>query len=79
MAIRNFWIEVEIDGRKTKLNGGPVNKDGKMKVKLYQRDEGTIHEAVTITCENVDDQLLTQIVAKSPDGSSAASAVRTTR
>ena len=79
MAIRNFWIEVEIDGRKTKLKGGPVSKDGEMKVKLYQRDEGAIHEAVDIVCKRVDDQLFTQIVAKSPDGSASASGVRTNR
>lgn len=51
MAIRNFWIEVEIAGRKTKLKGGPANKLGGMKVTLYQRDKGTIHKSVTVDCE----------------------------
>ena len=28
MAMRNFWIDVDIDGRKTLLSGGPRTKDG---------------------------------------------------
>ena len=26
--MRNFWIDVDIDGRKTRLSGGPKSKDG---------------------------------------------------
>lgn len=40
MAMRNFWIEGEIDGRKTKLTGGPVRKDGGFKLVVYVRDGG---------------------------------------
>lgn len=51
MALRNFWVEVEIAGRKTKLKGGPANRMGGMKITLYQRDNGTIHKSVTVDCE----------------------------
>ena len=38
--LRNWWIEVEIDGRKTKLVGGPRAKDGGFNLKIYQRSYG---------------------------------------
>lgn len=50
MAVRNFWIEVDIDGRKTPLCGGPRRKDGGMDVSLYQRDEGNVELALHIRC-----------------------------
>lgn len=51
MAVRNFWIEVEIDGRKTTLSGGPRAKDGSMSVTLYVREDGDSVRAVHINCE----------------------------
>ena len=40
MALRNWWIECEIDGRKTKLTGGPRAKDGGFKLTIRQRNKG---------------------------------------
>ena len=51
MAVRNFWVEVEIDGRKTKLEGGPKPKEGGLKIRLYQRDYGEVTLAGYIECE----------------------------
>ena len=48
--VRNFYIEVEIDGYKTTLRGGSPSKDGGMKVTLYQRDSGEITKALTVDC-----------------------------
>lgn len=48
MAVRNWWIDVEIDGRKTRLNGGPVSKDGGFSMTIYQRVEGESVEVVRI-------------------------------
>lgn len=42
MAVRNFWIAADIDGRKTELHGGPVRKDGGFTLHVYVRDEGRI-------------------------------------
>ena len=50
MAVRNFWIEVEIDGRKTKLTGGPTGKSGGMRINIYQRSNGEITKPVHINC-----------------------------
>lgn len=64
MAVRNFWIEAEIDGRQTALAGGPRSKDGGMTVTIYQRDKGGITEAVNIICEERDGELRTLIQPK---------------
>ena len=50
MSIRNFWVEVEIDGRKTTFKGGPRNKNGGMRITLYQRDNGKIIKPLKIAC-----------------------------
>lgn len=49
MAIRNFWIEADIDGRATNLAGGPRAKDGGFNLVIYQRSEGAIIKAATIS------------------------------
>lgn len=48
MAVRNFWIEAEIDGRKHKLKGGPRAKTGGFKLTVQQRSNGSITKAVSV-------------------------------
>lgn len=48
MAMRNWWVEVEIDGRKTKLAGGPRAKDGGFELTIRQRDEGESVEVLRV-------------------------------
>lgn len=40
MQIRNFYIECEIDDRKSKLTGGPRDKDGGFNLTILQRSDG---------------------------------------
>jgi hypothetical protein len=40
--VRNFWIELEIDGRKNKVCVGPIGKDGGFTAKIYVREMGKI-------------------------------------
>ena len=42
MAVRPFYINATIDGRKTDLAGGTRKKDGEMTTTVYQRDKGAI-------------------------------------
>lgn len=44
--VRNWWIEVEIDGRKHRLAGGPVSKTGGFKLVIRQRDRGEVRKVV---------------------------------
>lgn len=48
MAVRPFFIEADIEGRRTTLKGGPQRKDGEMSVSIYQRSKGEITTACTI-------------------------------
>lgn len=42
--VRNFWIELEIDGRKTKVATGPRSRDGGFNLKVLMREKGQISE-----------------------------------
>lgn len=46
MAVRNWWIDAEIDGRQTDLAGGPRRTDGGFNLRLYQRDDGAIRSVL---------------------------------
>lgn len=46
--VRNFWIEADIDGRSTTLEGGPRSRDGGISVTLYIRERGEVSDAVTV-------------------------------
>lgn len=48
MAIRNFWVEALIDGRKTKLSGGPRGKRGGFSLTVFQRSQGGITRALIV-------------------------------
>lgn len=61
MAVRNFWVEADIDGRETTLAGGPRRKDGAMDVTIYQRDDGGIKTAVRIFCRANGENLVTSV------------------
>lgn len=64
MAVRNFWVDADIDGRETVLSGGPRAKDGGMSVIVKQRDEGSIVTVLRISCYEVDGDLITEVTNK---------------
>jgi hypothetical protein len=60
MAVRNFWVDASVDGRKTDVGTGPRAKNGGMEVTLYQREDGCISTALRIACRvNWQGQLVT--------------------
>ena len=59
--MRNFWIEVKIDGRKTILKGGPESKTGGFELTLYQRDKGKSVKSLEITGREVEGLLGTSV------------------
>ena len=61
MAVRNFYTETTIDGRRTKLAGGPQSKTGGMCIRITQRAQGTIEPACTIRCFEEDGKLVTVV------------------
>ena len=38
--VRNFWLVIEVDGRKTKVCLGPKNKNGGFSAQVFMRDNG---------------------------------------
>lgn len=52
-AVRNFWLDVDIDGRKTNLEDGPKSRFGGFYARIKQRDRGSITCPVEI--EGIED------------------------
>ena len=46
--MRNFWIEAQIDGRKTALAGGPAQRGGGFELQVFMRNEGEAMEVVDL-------------------------------
>jgi hypothetical protein len=47
-TVRNFWIEVTIDGKTSKFAGGPQSKDGGFTLIVKQRNSGEVTEALHV-------------------------------
>lgn len=48
--VRNFWIELEVDGKKTKVATGPRNRNGGFTLNIKVRENGEIStKSVKIT------------------------------
>lgn len=47
--VRNFWLELSVDGKRTDVATGPVSKDGGFQLTIKQRDDGGIVRAMTVT------------------------------
>ena len=56
MAVRHFWIEADIEGRQTLLQGGTKRKDGSQTINLYQRSDGSIIKAFRIYIHSFRDE-----------------------
>ena len=46
--VRNFWIELDVDGRKKRVATGPRSKDGGFRLIVYQREKGGIVKALNV-------------------------------
>ena len=64
-AVRNFWIETEVDGKQERLASGPKAKDGGFETTVYVRDHGQVTNALTMRGEaNPDGTLTVRIYAE---------------
>lgn len=48
--MRNFWLEGQIEGRKSMITGGPIKKEGTMWVDIKVKEKGKSVTALTIVC-----------------------------
>jgi len=60
--VRNFWIDADIDGRRSSLTGGPVAKDGGFTMRIRQRDDGTVSEPVRVWGETYKDGTVALVI-----------------
>ena len=47
-GLRNFWVEMDVDGRKTQVRTGPAGYDGGMRISISQRVNNKSVEVLTI-------------------------------
>jgi hypothetical protein len=52
--VRNFWIDLNVDGRNG-IGSGPKNKEGGMNATINIRHEGSIYKALKISAWSGDD------------------------
>ena len=64
MAVRNFYVEADIEGRGTMLGGGPRNKEGGMTTNIYQRDDGGIVQVLKVVSREYNGKLTTEVFDK---------------
>ena len=48
--VRNFWAEVEVDGRENNIGTGPRAKDGSLYIDLKIREKGGVRKVLNIQC-----------------------------
>lgn len=68
--VRNFWVTLSVDGKKTDVATGPVRRDGGFTLSVRMRDEGDIIRVFTMEGRADDDGTLTLIAG--PDNPEVA-------
>lgn len=46
--VRNFWLELTVDGSATRVETGPRSKDGGFSLVILQRDKGGITRTMEV-------------------------------
>lgn len=58
-TVRNFWVQGQVDGRRSQISGGPRARDGGLALTLYQRRKGAVETALRVNCSASTDGTLT--------------------
>jgi hypothetical protein len=66
--VRNWWIELDVDGKKIDINTGPRSKSGGFNINIWQRDMGAVTGSLIISGEVEGDTLT--LTARTFDGNS---------
>lgn len=56
--VRNFWLELRVDGATTAVETGPRAADGGFRLTILQRSKGDIVRAMTVEGRNVNGELV---------------------
>lgn len=68
--VRNFWIELDVDGKKQKVATGPRNGSGGFRLRILMREEGGISDKELIVngYANEEDNTLNLVAWKQVKG-----------
>ena len=55
--VRNFWVDVDVDGKQNRIGTGPRSKDGGMDVEFKIREAGTVTDSIDVLCRAHGDKL----------------------
>lgn len=47
-SVRNSFVSLEVDGRRSRIETGPKAKDGGLRTQFYVRDKGSVTRSVSI-------------------------------
>lgn len=47
-TVRNFWLEINVDGRKSRVTTGPRNRTGGFDCTIYMRCDGEVTRALEL-------------------------------
>ena len=62
--VRNFWIELDVDGRETEIATGPVAKDGGFSMSILIRENGKISKKKISITGFAENSILKVLIAK---------------
>ncbi len=54
--VRNFWIEIEVDGKKEKIATGPKAADGGFTMKIFVRENGNVSDNAVLISGTINPQ-----------------------
>ena len=46
--VRNFWVDLSVDGRRSDVGTGPVSRSGGLYARFYIRDKGEVVGSITV-------------------------------
>ena len=59
--VRNFWVELSVDGRATDIASGPRASSGGIDIDIYQRDRGDVRRVLNISGRPLSGKLYLRI------------------
>ena len=55
--VRNFWVDVDVDGKQNSVATGPRSADGGMDANFKIREAGTVTDSIDVLCRANGDTL----------------------
>jgi len=56
--VRNFWVEAEVEGRKSKIAFGPQGKEDGFRLTVYIRNKGEVEEVAHVEGASIEGRTL---------------------